>query len=124
MYSLADIHDFRLTGILLDNQKNILLFLAGKKEKILVLNNPIRMKINNFQTGNILLEINVYDDLTEEENLYELLCFLYDIRTDELQKEWMKSIIKQIHTKSLILVELVETYGAHGVIVCKSYFEK
>ena len=76
MYSLADIHDFRLTGILLDNQKNILLFLAGKKEKILVLNNPIRMKINNFQTGNILLEINVYDDLTEEENLYELLCFL------------------------------------------------
>ena len=51
-------------------------------------------------------------------------CAFYDIRTDELQKEWMKSIIKQIHTKSLILVELVETYGAHGVIVCKSYFEK
>ncbi|QTQ15241.1 hypothetical protein [Treponema parvum] len=124
MYNLENIHNFRLIGILLDAQRNVSLVLRGKKRKVLVFKNPIRMKINNFQTGNILLEVNIYNDLTEEKDLYRLLCFLYDIEIDELQNEWVQSIINHIHSKSLILVELVESYGAHGVIICKSYSEK
>jgi hypothetical protein len=124
MAKLLDMHDYNITAIQVDNDGNVQLCLLGDKQKLLLFYDVIRMKINNFQMGNILLEINIYDDFLNKEYLYDLLCFLYDINDDELGNDWIRSIITKLNDRSLILIELVESYGAYGVIICHSYAEK
>lgn len=124
MKNVMNIHDANIIGILIDDGKNIRLILEDSTKRTLIFTNAIRMKIDNFQLGNILLDISVLNNLSAKEELCKSLCFLYDIEEHELQNEWTKSIIKKIEAKSLVLVELVESCGAHGMILCESYAEK
>lgn len=124
MKSLINIHDVNITGILIDAGKNVQLILEGEAKMTLIFTNVIHMKIDNFQIGNILLDISILNDLSTHTELCESLCFLYDIEAHELQNEWAKAVIKKIESKSLIVVELLESYGAHGAILCEAYAEK
>ncbi|MGI5173813.1 hypothetical protein H0R92_09455 [Treponema sp. OMZ 840] len=124
MKNLMNIHDANITGILIEGEKNIRLILEGSAKKTLIFTNAIRMKIDNFQMGNILLDISILNDLSTHTELCNSLCFLYDIEAHELQNEWAKAVIKKIESKSLIIVELIESCGAHGAILCEAYAEK
>lgn len=120
MYRLEEFHDVNISGIKVNGNTDVMFFLENDK-CLLNFYNVKHMKINNFMLGNIIFEINVYNNATDIKNINHILCWLYDIENTNLTAPWVVSIINKISNNSLILVELIESYGAYGAIICETY---
>lgn len=120
MKTLSKLHDAYITGIKITDNNNVVLFL-GNAETILTFYNVEHMKIDNFQLGNIVFEINIYDSIENIRTIENLLCLLYNIERKRMVEDWFKARINKIEKNCLILIEIVESYGTNGIILCENY---
>src|SRR5258705_13794387 len=103
-----DLHDGKLTGILLNGERTVELYCAdvmGKKY-ILRLERLIAFRADSFREGNIIFEVLVHSEDYPRELVKR--AFGHDAAGDP---PWLESRLQKLTTDRATLVELTSSYG-------------
>jgi hypothetical protein len=117
------IHDKNIKGLETTEDKKLIIYIEDN-DRIIELRfiNVKHLKIDNFRLGNIILDIEVYEQEYLNKHDEELRSLLDMDRT--ITSPYLDKIKEDIGKGELILLSLQSSYGAYGSILCESVESK
>lgn len=99
-----NLHDLNITGVFVDSEKALNLYIEEDEIHVLKIPNLLRLKIDGFQQGNIVLDI----QLVNESERLSMLRALYDYREGH---EVNNRHIEDLDNGTSILMKITCSYG-------------
>jgi hypothetical protein len=121
--NITSVHDSLLTGISIVGETSISITIhdsINNKKGQFVFLDVKSCRFDNFRQGNIILDISIHAGTDIGTSIDNELCYAFDIKKQELMSKYYNAVKNSIFLNELMLVNFAASYGAYGVIVCKS----